>query len=167
MQPIRQFISKQKVRSDTVVNELENVLSELEKVLAEQITDMKVNDITDCATEMHSVYLDRTEKDNSKWLELITKALKTAKNFEIHCWNEENDWIDVALQYGELKESDWKYGKIMKGKVTPEFAQMLLSMPKPQDIEIYNKMTPFFNVFLDSTFQSCHYGTEVYVEEKR
>ena len=43
----------------------------------------------------------------------------------------------------------------------------LLNMPKPQDIEIYNKMTPFFNVFLDGSFQSCHYGTEVYVEVKR
>ncbi len=129
-------ISKQKVRSDTVVNELE-------KVLAEQIADMKVNDITACATEMHSVYLDRTEKDNSKWLELITEALKIAKNFEIHCWNEENDWIDVALQYGELKESDWKYGKIIKGNVTPEFLTMILDMPKPADVEIYNKMTPF------------------------
>ena len=29
--------------------------------------------------------------------------------------------------------------------------------------EIYNKMTPFFNVFLDDKFQSCHYGTELYL----
>ena len=40
---------------------------------------MKVNDITPCGTEIHSVYLDKTEKDNTKWLELITEALKTAK----------------------------------------------------------------------------------------
>jgi len=27
--------------------------------------------------------------------------------------------------------------------------------------------TPFFNVFLDDTdFQSCHYGREIYIEEK-
>ena len=52
-------------------------------------------------------------------------------------------------------------------KVTQEFADMLLNMPKPVDIEIYNKMTPFFNVFLDDRFQSCHYGTENYVEEKK
>lgn len=76
---------------------------------------------------MYSVYLDRTEKDNSKWLELITEALKDAKTFEIHCWNEENEWIEEALKYGTLKESDWKNG----------------------------------------SFQSCHYGTEIYVEEKR
>ena len=29
--------------------------------------------------------------------------------------------------------------------------------------ETDNKMTPFFNVFLDDKFQSCHYGTELYL----
>ena len=117
--------------------------------------------------EIYPIYLDRTEKDNSKWLELITEALKTAKRFEIHCWNEEADWIKFALQYGTLNESDWKYGKIIEGDVTPEFVLMILEMPKPTDIEIYNKMTPFFNVFLDDAkFQSSHYGTEIYIEAK-
>ena len=40
---------------------------------------------------------------------------------------------------------------------------MLLDLPKPTDTEIYNKMTPFFNVFLDNSFDSSHYGTEVYL----
>ena len=143
------------------------VVKDLENVLAEQIFDLKVNEESPCETELQSVYLDRSEKDNSKWVEMLTEALKDAKTFEIHCWNEENEWIEVALKYGNLKESDWKYGKIVAGNVTKEFSDMILSMPKPQDIEIYNKMTPFFNVFLDDSFQSCHYGTEVYVGEKR
>ena len=42
---------------------------------------------------------------------------------------------------------------------------MLLGMPKPQNTDLDNKMTPFFNVFLDSGFQSSHYGAEVYIEE--
>lgn len=139
-------------------------MKDLEKVLTEQILDLKVNEMSSCETEIYDeVYFDRTEKDNSKWLELITEALKGAKSFEIHCWSEENEWIEVALRYGTLKESDWKYGKIITGQVTPEFSDMLLRMPKPQDIEIYNKMTPFFNVFFDNGFQSSHYGTEVYV----
>ena len=140
---------------------------DLEKVLAEKIFDMKVNEITPCETENLPVYFDRTEKDNSKWLEMLEKALKSAKTFEIHCWNEENEWIDVALNYGTIKKSDWKYGKIVTGNVTQEFSDMLLGMSKPTDIEIYNKMTPFFNVFLNDGFQSSHYGTEVYVEERR
>ena len=143
------------------------VMKDLENVLDEKIFDLKVNEVSPCETELHSVYLDRSEKDNSKWVEMLTEALKGAKTFEIHCWNEENEWIDLALKYGTLKDSDWKYGEIIVGTVTPEFSNMLLNMPKPQDIEIYNKMTPFFNVFLDGSFQSCHYGTEVYVEVKR
>ena len=145
------------------------VMKDLEKVLTEQILDLKANEMSPCETEIYDeVYLDRTEKDNSKWLELMTEAFKGAKSFEIHCWNEENEWIEVALKYGNLKESDWKYGKIVAGNVTKEFIDMILSMPKPQDIEIYNKMTPFFSIFLDEyDFQSCHYGTEVYVKGRR
>ena len=116
---------------------------------------------------MKEIYLDRTEKDNLRWLSLIEEAIRTAKCFEIHCWNEEKDWITFALQYGTLKESTWRYGKIIEGEVTPEFIAMVLEMPKPTDIEIYNKMTPFFNIFLDDIkFQSCHYGTEIYIEEE-
>ena len=140
-------------------------MKNLEKVLKEQISELKVNEISLCETQMNIVYFDRTEKDNSKWLELITKALESAKRFEIHCWNEETNWIDFALNYGTLKESTWRYGKIIEGTVTPEFVDMILNMPKLTDTEIYNKMTPFFNIFLDDGFQSCHYGTEVYIEE--
>ena len=141
-------------------------MKDLEKVLKEQIIGMKVNDAPACETENYPIFLDRTETDNSKWLELLKEALKTAKSFEIHCWNEEEEWVEVALKYGTMKESDWTYGKIITGAVTAEFSDMLLRMPKPQDTEIYNMMTPFFNVFLDDSFQSSHYGTEIYVKEK-
>ena len=71
------------------------VNNELEKVLTEQILDLKVNEISPCKTEMYPIYLDRTEKDNSKWLEILLRALNGAKTFEIHCWNEESEWIEV------------------------------------------------------------------------
>ena len=69
----------------------------------------------------------------------------------------------VDEEPGNLKESDWQHGKIIAGSITPEFASMLLALPKPTDTDIYNKMTPFFNVFLDSGFSSSHYGTEIYI----
>ena len=51
--------------------------------------ELEVYEKSSCETEMYDeVYLDRTEKNNSKWLELMTEALKGAKTFEIHCWNE-------------------------------------------------------------------------------
>lgn len=140
-------------------------MKELENVLEEQIANLEINMCEPSETSMNSIYLDRTERDNIKWLEVITPRVKTAKHFEIHCWNEETEWIEVALQYGTLKDSTWKQGKVITGDVTAEFVNMLLGMIKPEDTEIYNKMTPFFNVFLDSDFQSCHYGTEIYIEE--
>jgi len=134
---------------------------ELEEALSGLVLDLKPARIPDEPVEYELVTLDGTEKDNRKWLAYITDALKGAKAFEIHCWNEETEWIGLALQYGSLKEDDWRYGRIITGNVTPELVQMLLGQPKPSDTEIYNKMTPFFNVFLDDTFQSCHYGTEL------
>lgn len=143
------------------------MMKELENALAEQIADLEINTSEPCETAVESVYLDRTEADNSRWLEIITPKVGSAKQFEIHCWNEETEWIEVALQYGVLKDSTWKYGKAITGDVTQDFINMLLNMEKPKDTEIYNKMTPFFNVFLDDDFQSCHYGTEIYIEEKK
>ena len=141
-------------------------LKDLEKALSELIMDLKpAPEAPDDAIPFESVQFDRSENDNTKWIELITGYLNTAKTFEIHCWNKESEWIELALQYGELKDDDWKYGKIITGKVIPQFIDMLLNQPKPADIEIYNKMTPFFNVFLDDNFQSVHYGTENYYKQ--
>lgn len=139
------------------------VFEDLKNTLADTIMDLKPALISDEPVEFEMVTLDRAEKDNGKWLSYIMNALKDAKTFEIHCWNEETEWVELALQYGHLKDDDWRHGKIISGDVTPEFVQMLLSQPKPTDIEIENKMTPFFNVFLDDKFQSCHYGTELYL----
>ena len=139
------------------------IFEDLKKALSGAIMDLKPAPIQDETVEFEEVTLDRSEADNSKWLYYVKSALKDAKTFEIHCWNEETDWIELALQYGSLKDDDWQHGKIIVGDVTPEFVQMLLNQPKPTDTEIYNKMTPFFNVFLDDNFQSCHYGTELYI----
>ena len=138
-------------------------MKELEQVLIEQINNLKPNNIIVCDEDKFPVYLDRTEKDYLRWKEMLSEALSTAKTFEIHCWNGEEEWIDRALQYGVLKESDWKYGKIIVGSVTPKFADMLLGMPKPQDEGVLAKMTPFFNIFFDNGFQSSHNGTEIFL----
>ena len=138
-------------------------MKELINIISALVDDLKPASAQPVESKLtESVYFDYSEKDNTRFLTLITDALKTAKTFEIHCWNEETEWIELALKYGNLKEFDWKYGKIITGEVTAEFAEMLLAQPKPIDIEAANKMTPFFNVFLDDTFQSSHWGTEIY-----
>ena len=141
----------------------EKIRKDIESTLTGLIADLKPAPAEPVESKLtESVYFDYSEKDNTHFLALLTDALKNAKTFEIHCWNEETEWIELALKYGKLKESDWSYGKVIIGEVTPEFIKMILSQPKPTDIEAANKMTPFFNVFLDDTFQSSHWGTEIY-----
>lgn len=143
---------------------MKKTFSEVERALTEAVfslTPSSHEPSDDMEKEL--ITFDRKETENSKWKALLLEHLKTAKTFEIHCWNEETEWIELALKYGGLKESDWQYGKIIVGSITPEFTSMLLALPKPTDTEIYNKMTPFFNVFLDNGFSSSHYGTEVYI----
>ena len=78
------------------------VFDDLKKELSGAIMDLKPAPIPDEVIEFEEVTLDRSETDNSKWLSYITAALKNAKIFEIHCWNEETEWIELALQYGSL-----------------------------------------------------------------
>jgi len=141
---------------------MEMKIKELEQALAEQIAGLETSQIPTAPVEYEEVSFDWTEPDNARWLEIIRRQLASAASFEIHCWNEETEWIDLALKYGSIKNDGWQYGKKIAGSVTKEFSEMLLSLPKPTDIEYENKMTPFFNIFLDDTFQSCHYGTEVF-----
>lgn len=77
----------------------------------------------------------------------------------------EQEWIDRALQYGKLLKSNWQWGKIIVGEVTPAFIEMVLGIPKPTDTELFNKMTPFFCIFLDDIFCSEHYGMELYQKD--
>ena len=67
----------------------------------------------------------------------------------------------MALGYGKIQESDWRYGKVIAGEVTTEFVAFLLTLPKPTDTDLYNKMTPFFTIMLNNGFCSAHYGTEL------
>ncbi len=118
-------------------------------------------------TEYLSVTFDRTEKDDIKWKKLISKNISTAKTFEIHCWAEETKEISIALKYGIKKETNWSYGTVIAGDVTDEFKNFILSLPKPADTDIYNKMTPFFSIFFDNGFSSSHYGTENYIPNNK
>ena len=111
--------------------------------------------------EVTEIPIDYTSTTNEEWKKIISVKLKSASSFEIHCWNEEQAEIEMALQHGRIKKTDWSYGKVIAGAVTKEFADYLLSLPKPADTEAYNKMTPFFSIFLDNGFSSEHYGTEL------
>jgi len=98
---------------------------------------------------------------NDRWKEIMEPHLRESRSFEIHCWNEETEAIQQALAFGQIKETVWQYGTVICGEVTRAFIQHILSTEKPADTEIYDKMTPYFSIFLDDGFSSEHYGTEL------
>lgn len=104
--------------------------------------------------------------DFDKWKTLLKENLKASKYFEVHCWNEEVEEINKILDYGNIVDSDWQYGKIIKGKVDNRLTEFILNIDKPSDNELYNKNTPFFLIFLDNGFCSEHYGSEIYITKK-
>ena len=111
--------------------------------------------------ETFVIEIDDTSDSNEEWKKIMSVKLENASRFEIHCWKEEYEEIEMALRYGSLRETEWEFGSIIEGPVTDEFKDYLLSLPKPVDTGIYNKMTPFFSIFLDNGFSSEHYGTEL------
>ena len=96
-----------------------------------------------------------------QWRTIMAEELREASRFEIHCWAEETEEIAAALTYGTRKEVPWPYGTVIAGEITAAFSTFLLGLPKPTDTEIYDKVTPFFSIFLDNGFSSEHYGTEL------
>ena len=97
------------------------------------------------------------------WQELVKDFVNVGNSLEIRCWKEESEEIQQALQYGNLTEANYEVS--IKGIVTKEFLTELLS-ENPQDKSIYNKMTKYFTINVDSgqrRFCSAHYGTEIYV----
>ena len=117
-------------------------------------------------TYIEAIEIDLSSATNEEWKTIMSEKLRNAARFEIHCWNGEEKEIEMALLYGRLKETGWSYGKVIEGKVTEKMADFLLSLPKPTDTEVYNKMTPFFSIFLENGFSSEHYGTEPAGERK-
>ena len=152
------------------MDKMNEIMKQLQNVLESQVDALEpapFQPIDGEEWEWETVSFDGKEKDNSAWLALISEHIRSATSFEIQCWEDEVEEMILALQYGEIKPSNWKKGTIVEGSVTPDFIRMVLEMPKPMDREIYNKMTPFFDIAFDNGFSSQHYGTEVIIKKKR
>ena len=141
----------------------ESMRTALEQALEEAIAALKSAPCPSEGTPQPERIDLSGEADDRRWKALLAEGLRTARRFELHCWREERDIIASALRYGERQASDWAYGEVIAGPVTPAVVSLLLEHPKPADIDLCNKMTPFFGIFLDNGFASSHYGTEVFL----
>ena len=46
---------------------------------------------------------DASQLSLEAWRELLVESLQNASRFAIHCWNDEEPWIQLALEYGQRK----------------------------------------------------------------
>ena len=106
-----------------------------------------------------------SDKTIEKWRNIMGENLDRSVSFEIHCWKEETEEFELAILWGREEETNWNEGRVICGNITPGFRDFILSLPRPKDREVYNKITQFFSIFLDNGFSSEHYGTELNMQK--
>lgn len=109
------------------------------------------------------IMVHRNDVDKRWWNDLVRACAVIGDTFDIHCWSDEKTEMVAALKYGQKVASSWSEGTVIRGRITKEFISFLTEAKKPTDTEIYNKMTPYFNIFFDNKFHSEHYGTEIII----
>ena len=62
---------------------------------------------------------DASQLSLNAWRELLTESVQNASRFAIHCWNDEEPWVQLALKYGQRKPVPWEGGIVIEGAVTP------------------------------------------------
>ena len=93
----------------------------------------------------------------------MSSYILVGHNYPEKKWWNEIVRVKAALQFGHKVTSTWREGTVIRGRITKEFLSFLTEAPKPQDTEIYNKMTPFFTIIFGNTLHSEHYGTEIII----
>ena len=111
------------------------------------------------------IEVDRNYPDKKWWNEIVRACAVVGDPFEIHCWSDESAEVKAALQFGHKVTSTWRDGTVIQGRITKEFLSYLTESKKPEDTEIYNKMTPFFTIVFGNTLHSEHYGTEIIISK--
>ena len=111
------------------------------------------------------IEVGRNYPDKKWWNEIVRACAVIGDPFEIHFWSDEREETKAALQFGHKVTSSWSGGTVIQGRITKEFLSYLTESKKPQDTEIYNKMTPFFTIVFGNTLHSEHYGTEIIISK--
>ena len=114
---------------------------------------------------MQSIQLIRRIDNNKWWKELFLHYASKGESFEIRCWDEEIESIDLLRQFGRVEKSQTTKEIIITGYITNQFIDLIIKEEIPKDQSIYNKMTQFFTINIDKSFSSAHYGTEIYIDE--
>lgn len=114
---------------------------------------------------MQSIQLISRIDNNEWWKKLFIHYASMGEKFEIRCWDEEIESINLISKFGTVEKSKTTKEIIISGYITNEFIDLIIKEEMPSDQNIYNKMTQFFTINIDKTFSSAHYGTEIYVDK--
>ena len=114
---------------------------------------------------MQSIQLISRLDDNKWWKDLFIHYANKGKKFEVRCWDEEIESIEVISKFGVAQKSKTTKEIIISGEITDEFIDLIINEEMPKDQSIYNKMTQFFTINIDKSYTSAHYGTEIYIDE--
>ncbi|MBO5141797.1 MAG: hypothetical protein J6C46_02150 [Clostridia bacterium] len=114
---------------------------------------------------MQSIQLISRIDNNKWWKNLFIHYASKGEAFEIRCWDEETESIELIKKFGIVQKSKTTKEIIITGYITNEFIDLIVKEEIPMDQNIYNKMTQFFTINIDKAFSSCHYGTEIYIDE--
>lgn len=114
---------------------------------------------------MQSIQLISRIEDNKWWKDLFIHYASKGESFEIRCWDEEAESIDLISKFGTVEKSKTTKEIIITGYMTNEFIDLIVKEEMPKDQSIYNKMTQFFTINIDKAYSSAHYGTEIYIDE--
>ena len=114
---------------------------------------------------MQSIQLIAKIYNNKWWKDLFIHYASIGESFEIRCWDEEIESIDLISEFGTVEKSKTTKEIIISGNITNKFIDLIVKEKMPVDQNIYNKMTQFFTINIDKAFSSCHYGTEIYIDE--
>lgn len=114
---------------------------------------------------MQSIQLISRIDNNKWWKNLFIHYASKGETFEIRCWDEEIDTINLIKKFGTVEKSKTTKEIIITGYITNKFIDFIVKEEMPKEQNIYNKMTQFFTINIDKAFSSCHYGTEIYIDE--
>lgn len=114
---------------------------------------------------MQSIQLISRIDNNRWWKDLFIHYASMGETFEIRCWDEEIESINLISKFGTVEKSKTTKEIIITGYITNEFIDLIVKEEMPKDQNIYNKMTQFFTINIDKSFSSAHYGTEIYIDE--
>lgn len=112
------------------------------------------------------ISVEKTSVNYQCWKDIFKIFANPGEYFEIHCWKNENDEIQMASQFGEIACFDIPSIKIIHGTVNERFIAFILNEDILCEKKFYNKIVPFYTVHIGDHFSFKDYGARMILNTK-